>query len=225
MASDSTSTSPTRVRCVSILLDKNRRYIGKSQSKRPPKRTQRTPHLRPGPCARRAAARCCAHGAPGACRHRAELRCAAAPRRRRPSPRRLPPRHRAAPPRPSPRAGTRAAGRRAWSGRRPRRGPPCTCPKRLVIEARWGSKPLAFAGKLQPRRLIRSPFWTHASRARPSRREAEGGSRLSEGSTVESLRQRHDSGGGHGQGSASVFVSWAGASQLGAPMATSPLPM
>jgi hypothetical protein len=35
---------PTRVRCVSILLDKNRRYIGKSQSKRPPKRTQRTPH-------------------------------------------------------------------------------------------------------------------------------------------------------------------------------------
>jgi hypothetical protein len=30
-----------------------------------------------------------------------------------------------------------------------------TCPKRLVIEARWGSKPLAFAGKLQPRRLIK----------------------------------------------------------------------
>eukprot|EP01047_Picozoa_sp_COSAG01_P091179 COSAG01_NODE_22838_length_839_cov_1.044595_2_plen_79_part_01 len=26
----------TRVRCVSIFLDKNRRYIGKSQSKRPP---------------------------------------------------------------------------------------------------------------------------------------------------------------------------------------------
>jgi hypothetical protein len=35
---------PTRVRCVSIFLDKNRRDIGKSQSKRPPKRTQRTPH-------------------------------------------------------------------------------------------------------------------------------------------------------------------------------------
>jgi hypothetical protein len=35
----------TRVRCVSIFLDKNRRYIGKSQSKWPPKRTQRTPHL------------------------------------------------------------------------------------------------------------------------------------------------------------------------------------
>jgi hypothetical protein len=34
-----------RVRCVSIFLDKNRRYIGKSQPKRPPKRTQRTPHL------------------------------------------------------------------------------------------------------------------------------------------------------------------------------------
>jgi hypothetical protein len=34
----------TRVRCVSIFLDKNRRYIGKYQSKRPPKRTQRTPH-------------------------------------------------------------------------------------------------------------------------------------------------------------------------------------
>jgi hypothetical protein len=29
----------TRVRCVSIFLDKNRRYIGKSQSQRPPKRT------------------------------------------------------------------------------------------------------------------------------------------------------------------------------------------
>eukprot|EP01047_Picozoa_sp_COSAG01_P009792 COSAG01_NODE_405_length_17466_cov_554.403697_24_plen_81_part_00 len=29
-----------------------------------------------------------------------------------------------------------------------------TCPERLLIEARWGSKPLAFAGKLQPRRLI-----------------------------------------------------------------------
>jgi hypothetical protein len=35
----------THVRCVSIFLDKNRRYIGTSQSKRPPKRTQRTPHL------------------------------------------------------------------------------------------------------------------------------------------------------------------------------------
>eukprot|EP01047_Picozoa_sp_COSAG01_P041538 COSAG01_NODE_3570_length_5924_cov_4.911588_4_plen_247_part_00 len=34
----------TRVRCVSIFLDKNRRYIGKSQSKQPLKRTQRTPH-------------------------------------------------------------------------------------------------------------------------------------------------------------------------------------
>jgi hypothetical protein len=30
-----------------------------------------------------------------------------------------------------------------------------TYPKRLLIEARWGSKPLAFAGKLQPRRLIK----------------------------------------------------------------------
>eukprot|EP01047_Picozoa_sp_COSAG01_P031357 COSAG01_NODE_2223_length_8136_cov_10.727917_10_plen_189_part_00 len=29
----------TRVRCVSIFLDKNRRYIGKSQSQRPPKRS------------------------------------------------------------------------------------------------------------------------------------------------------------------------------------------
>jgi hypothetical protein len=36
----------TRVRCVSMFLDKNRRYIGKSQSKRPPKRTQRTPDPR-----------------------------------------------------------------------------------------------------------------------------------------------------------------------------------
>jgi hypothetical protein len=31
-------------RCVSIFLDKNRHHIGKSQSKRPPKRTQRPPH-------------------------------------------------------------------------------------------------------------------------------------------------------------------------------------
>jgi hypothetical protein len=31
-------------RCVSIFLDKNRRYVGKSQSKRPPKRTQRHAH-------------------------------------------------------------------------------------------------------------------------------------------------------------------------------------
>eukprot|EP01047_Picozoa_sp_COSAG01_P055046 COSAG01_NODE_6086_length_3861_cov_91.695906_4_plen_223_part_00 len=36
---------PTRVRCVSTFLDKNRRHIGKYQSKRKPKRTQRTPHL------------------------------------------------------------------------------------------------------------------------------------------------------------------------------------
>eukprot|EP01047_Picozoa_sp_COSAG01_P040151 COSAG01_NODE_3361_length_6199_cov_4.450492_9_plen_244_part_00 len=35
---------PTRVRCVSIFFDKNRFYIGKTQSKRPPERTQRTPH-------------------------------------------------------------------------------------------------------------------------------------------------------------------------------------
>eukprot|EP01047_Picozoa_sp_COSAG01_P063786 COSAG01_NODE_8329_length_2827_cov_3.769428_3_plen_144_part_00 len=33
---------------------------------------------------------------------------------------------------------------------------PTTCrPKRRLTEARWGSKPPAFAGKLQPRRLIR----------------------------------------------------------------------
>jgi hypothetical protein len=37
------SCPPTRVRCVSICLDKNRRDIGKSQSKRPSERTQRTP--------------------------------------------------------------------------------------------------------------------------------------------------------------------------------------
>jgi hypothetical protein len=35
-------------RCVPIFLDKNRRYIGKSQSKRPPKTTQRPPHRRVG---------------------------------------------------------------------------------------------------------------------------------------------------------------------------------
>jgi hypothetical protein len=31
-------------RCPSISRDKNRRYIGKSQAQRPPKRTQRPPH-------------------------------------------------------------------------------------------------------------------------------------------------------------------------------------
>eukprot|EP01049_Picozoa_sp_SAG25_P000886 SAG25_NODE_33_length_20262_cov_33.203293_14_plen_108_part_00 len=36
-----------------------------------------------------------------------------------------------------------------------------TCPKRRLIEARWGSKQLAFAGKLQPRRLIKKSFETH----------------------------------------------------------------
>jgi hypothetical protein len=39
--------TPGRGHCVSILRDKNRRYIGKSQSKRPPKRTQRPPHRWP----------------------------------------------------------------------------------------------------------------------------------------------------------------------------------
>jgi hypothetical protein len=39
-----------RGRCVSIFLDKNRHYIGKSQSKRPPKRTQRTSRTEPQPC-------------------------------------------------------------------------------------------------------------------------------------------------------------------------------
>jgi hypothetical protein len=38
----------TRARYVSIFLDKNRRHIGNSQSHRPPKRTQRTPHRRVG---------------------------------------------------------------------------------------------------------------------------------------------------------------------------------
>jgi hypothetical protein len=32
---------PAERRCVSIFLDKNRRYVGKSQPKRPPKRAQR----------------------------------------------------------------------------------------------------------------------------------------------------------------------------------------
>jgi hypothetical protein len=35
---------PGRGRCVSIFLDKNRRYIGKPQSKWPPERTPRPPH-------------------------------------------------------------------------------------------------------------------------------------------------------------------------------------
>eukprot|EP01047_Picozoa_sp_COSAG01_P048716 COSAG01_NODE_4768_length_4754_cov_24.235661_4_plen_141_part_00 len=37
----------TRVRCISIFLDKNRRYMGNSQPKQPPKRTQRTPYQKP----------------------------------------------------------------------------------------------------------------------------------------------------------------------------------
>eukprot|EP01047_Picozoa_sp_COSAG01_P011534 COSAG01_NODE_506_length_16125_cov_5.130912_9_plen_174_part_00 len=44
---------PTRVRCASVFLDKNRRYIGESQSQQPAKMTQRTPH----PAARRRRAR------------------------------------------------------------------------------------------------------------------------------------------------------------------------
>jgi hypothetical protein len=40
---------PTRVRGVSIFLDKNRRHIGKSQSKRPPKRTDATDAAPPPP--------------------------------------------------------------------------------------------------------------------------------------------------------------------------------
>jgi hypothetical protein len=39
-----TSCRLGRGRCVSIFLGKNRRHIGKSQSRRPPKRTQRPPH-------------------------------------------------------------------------------------------------------------------------------------------------------------------------------------
>jgi hypothetical protein len=35
---------PAPGRCVSIFLDQNRCHIGKSQSKKPPKRTQRPPH-------------------------------------------------------------------------------------------------------------------------------------------------------------------------------------
>jgi hypothetical protein len=38
------AAAPPPPRCVSIFRDKNRRHIGKSQSKRPPKRTQRPPH-------------------------------------------------------------------------------------------------------------------------------------------------------------------------------------
>jgi hypothetical protein len=43
-ATGSSGRAPTRVRGVSIFLDKNRSDIGKSQPKRPPNRTQRTPH-------------------------------------------------------------------------------------------------------------------------------------------------------------------------------------
>jgi hypothetical protein len=47
---------PGRGRCVSIFLDKNRHYIGKSQPKRPPTRTQRPPHREAAPPVREAAA-------------------------------------------------------------------------------------------------------------------------------------------------------------------------
>jgi hypothetical protein len=43
-ASPRAAPPPGRRRCVSIFLDKNRRRMGKSQSKRPPKSTQRPPH-------------------------------------------------------------------------------------------------------------------------------------------------------------------------------------
>jgi hypothetical protein len=46
-----TNPGTTRVRCASIFLDKHGRYIGTSQSQRPPKRTQRTPHPHPAPAA------------------------------------------------------------------------------------------------------------------------------------------------------------------------------
>jgi hypothetical protein len=42
--SDKSCPDPSRGHCVSIFLDKDRRHIGKSQSERPPTRTQRPPH-------------------------------------------------------------------------------------------------------------------------------------------------------------------------------------
>jgi hypothetical protein len=45
LARSSDQASPTCRLARSILLDKNRRYIGKSQSQRPPKRTQRRPGI------------------------------------------------------------------------------------------------------------------------------------------------------------------------------------
>jgi hypothetical protein len=50
--------APGRGRCVSIFLGKNRRHICTSQSKPPPKRTQRPPHRLPRPACVRAAAGC-----------------------------------------------------------------------------------------------------------------------------------------------------------------------
>jgi hypothetical protein len=66
-----------------------------------------------------------------------------------------------------------------------------TCPKRLLIEARWGSQPLAFAGKLQLRRLTtRAPFHplpyppplpqTYSSRSENTRRGRMHGSGMDE---------------------------------------------
>jgi hypothetical protein len=95
-----TSSTPGRGRYVSMFLDKNRRYTGESQSKQPPKRTQRPPHP-PHPWAgRRSAPAQRAEPRPrsGACPRGAPA-CAAAsraPRRTRhsgaaPAPARVPP--------------------------------------------------------------------------------------------------------------------------------------
>jgi hypothetical protein len=70
-------STATRDRCVSIILDKNRRYIGKSQSKRPPKRTQRTPHPPGSPAA---SSRPVRGGTPAAAAPCASPAAAAAPR-------------------------------------------------------------------------------------------------------------------------------------------------
>eukprot|EP01048_Picozoa_sp_COSAG05_P026748 COSAG05_NODE_7456_length_809_cov_1.142254_2_plen_126_part_01 len=40
-------------------------------------------------------------------------------------------------------------------------GGPRPLTKRRVIEARWGSKPLASAGQLRPQRLNNQPLWAH----------------------------------------------------------------
>jgi hypothetical protein len=182
-------STPGRGRRASTFLVQSRRYIGKSQSGRPPKRTQRPPHQPAAAASARPAA-----ASPSTCQPRAAhgIAHSLAQHHRRHSPSQdsipasqpshatmtidylrpslppsLPPRALEAPAAQlqrrvgAPGPGVGAAQRRvALVEQRPE----VLRPKRRAIQPRWVSKPLAFAGKLQPRRPNHQPFWTHLPR-------------------------------------------------------------